>query len=92
MTNLELAQEFEGAIGRLHVDGHQDGMDYFTCHAVRDGRALNAIEKLEPGLRNRLHAFSELRFGKKRQYARALRLTFLAELAERGDLTTEGLQ
>lgn len=49
------------------------------------------LTSVEPGLDGMLLAFVEFPAEPERQQARALWLTLLAELAERGELTWEGL-
>lgn len=100
MTNLELAQAFEDSLSFLWDGGEQYAAQetQWSCDALYSslkpgcGRVARLPSKVEPGICGRRHAFDEFMNRPRRQQARALWVTLLAELAERGDLTVDGLK
>lgn len=104
--STDLVSIFEGAIDRLD-DGtaYRNNTWTFSCNAINDytmryctleeQRAVaRIVEKVAPMTVGATtgRCFDEFPWGPERQLARALWLTFLAELAEQGDLTWEGLK
>lgn len=97
MSPLELAQEFESAIGRLW-DGRgvkPVGKSEFSCLAIRHSDAYVMVFQQTLTFKEVMGYYGKM-FGvsgrPNRQLARALWLTLLAELAERGELTLRGLE
>lgn len=98
MTNIELAQAIEDSLAFLRTAPNENidswGRSSYTCDALNNtlpctGYMLRSIGPeviLTP-----YNSFGDIP-AKSRQLARALWLTLLAELAERGDLTLDGLK
>lgn len=99
MNSGELAQAFEDAIGHLWdgTSANSRGKPISSCDAICGvsppagvlvrTKCLSYIEYIGVTAPDYICSTTE-----KRQLHRALRLTLLAEMAEQGDLTSEGLK
>ncbi len=96
MTNIELAQVFEDAVGHLKMNRSDS-----SCYAISAVSGYSVYEAFGAWEESPIVKMLKTRVFRGKEYSgswiadrapmRPLWLTFLAELAERGDLTMDGL-